>query len=169
MIDSTNETTLYLIGFRIEPDICDPQLYTIYVNDDRPIMFRGRPILFSKMELAQTALAKCDCGAAAFGPAPTDVYAVYDITNAICTLCENDEELHSEVLDLVNVILDFTICLKIKMPDGYREQLELLADHLTFQNNLRTFFSQHNLNRASFVNALYWAIGMIVYNSKIIA
>jgi hypothetical protein len=168
MKPSADDATLYLIGFRIEPDIFSPQLYTIYVNDDRPIMYQGQPILFSRAELAEIALSKSDCGAAAIGPAPAKLYAVFDITDAISTLTDKDEESKSEVLNLINLILDFTNCLNMKMPGNYRKELELLADHLTFQNNLTTFFNQHNLIRQSVIDALYWAIGMILYNSKII-
>ena len=76
--------TLYLVGFRIEPDIWEPQMYTIYVNDDRPILCEGQPILFPRADHAGIALAKSDCGAASLGPAPTELYTVYDLRTKSC-------------------------------------------------------------------------------------
>src|SRR6266478_7441907 len=52
------QSTLHLVGFRIEPDIYEPQLYTIYVDGDRPILCQGQPLVFFRPELAAAALRK---------------------------------------------------------------------------------------------------------------
>lgn len=165
-IDEDSE--LYLVGFRIEPDIFDPQMFTIYVNDDRPILFEGQPILFPRAELAPNALKKSDCGASSFGVAPTELYCVYDIASAIYTLNEKDEDESNEVLNLINLVLDFANCGKERMPATYRADLSLLADHLTFNYRFTEFLQQHELDRQRVIDALYWAIGMVIYTSKII-
>lgn len=159
---------LYLIGFRIEPDIFDPQMYTIYVNNDRPILYQGQPILFPRADLGAIALSKSDCGASAIGPAPTELDCVYDIADAIYTLNEKDDETSSELLDLINLVFDFAKCVKERMPESYRADLSMLADHLTFHHRFTDFLGQHNLDRQKITDALYWAIGMIIYTSKII-
>jgi len=163
------KATLYLIGFRIEPDIFDPQMYTIYINDDRPIMLKGQPILFPRAELATVALANSDCSASLVGPAPTELYAVFDIAEAIYTLNEKDEEGSNEILNLLNVILDFVKCVQITMPLNFHAILTTLADHLTFNKRLPEFFDQHGLTRQMVTDAIFWSIGMILYNAKIIA
>jgi hypothetical protein len=163
-----DEPTLYLIGFRIEPDIFDPQMYTIYVNDDRPILCKGQPILFPRSELAASALSKSDCGASLIGPASTELYTVYDITEAIYTLNVRDEDTSSELLNLINLIFDFCQCTKEEMPECYRKDLVMLADHLTFNNPFSDFLRQHNLSRQALTDAVFWSIGMIIYSSKII-
>jgi len=100
------DASLYLVGFRIEPEIFDVQMYTIYVDGDRPIMRKGFPILFPRPELAASALSKSDCGASEIGPAPTELHYVWDITAAVYTLKEKDEAPSSELLNFLNVILD---------------------------------------------------------------
>ena len=92
MSTGTDTSRLYLVGFRIEPDIAAPQMYTIYVDDDRPILCDNQPILFPKPELAEVALCKSNCGASLLGPAPTELYAVFDIANAFYSLIERDED-----------------------------------------------------------------------------
>src|SRR5437016_4803226 len=99
MSNDTERPTLDLIGFRIEPDIFEPQLYTIYVGGDRPILCGGQPILFVRPELAEAALQKSDCGAAAYGPAPSELYAVFDLADVIYTLNHKDEAENADVLD----------------------------------------------------------------------
>jgi hypothetical protein len=143
-------------------------MYTIYIDDDRPILYQGRPILFPRAELAPIALEKSDCGASAIGPAPTELWAVYDIADAIYTLNERGEEKESELLDLIIVILDFANCTNEKIPDNYRVDLCMIADHLTFDHCFSDFLQQHNLDRRRLTDALYWGIGMIIYKSKII-
>lgn len=156
---------LFLIGFRIEPDIFDPQIYTIYINDDRPILFQNRPILFASPGLSQSALEKSDCGAVRFGPAPTEVFAVFDITQAMQSLAEMECESRGEIVDLVNAMLDFGACIKAPVPRAYAEILPLLADHLTFQSNIASFFEGREATREDAANAMYWFMGMIMYYS----
>ena len=132
MENGSHHSPLYLIGFRIEPDIFEPQLYTIYVDGDRPILLEGRPIVFTKPELASVALNKSDCGASNFGSAPSDLYTVFDITKAIYLLNTMDEVTDSELLDFFNVLLDFINCIDEPMPNLYRSHLSMIADHLTF-------------------------------------
>ena len=76
MSSASTDGPLYLVGFRFEPDIYDPQLYTIYVHDDRPIMREGLPVVFPRPDLAAKALAQTDCGAVDLGEAPAELYTV---------------------------------------------------------------------------------------------
>jgi hypothetical protein len=163
-----DQSTLYLIGFRIEPDIYNPQLYTIYVDGDRPIMCQGQPIVFFRPDLATAALHKSDCGAAEIGPAPTELQAVFDIAAAIYTLNEEDEAEDAELLDCINILLDFANCVDELMPKEYRRSLEMLADHLTFNKRFAEFLESNNLERQKITDAIYWTLGMIVYQMKIV-
>jgi len=54
------------------------------------------------------------------------------------------------------------------MPDKYRASLEKLADHLTFNKRLSDFLEQNGLDRNEIVDAIYWSIGMIMYNATFI-
>jgi hypothetical protein len=165
---TTQLSTLHLIGFRIEPDIPEPQLYTIYVDGDRPILFQGQPIVFTRPELAPIALSQSDCGASALGPAPSELYTVFDLVEAVYTLSEKDEETGSETLDVINVLLDFVNCTSAPMPEMYRSALKSLADHLTFKNQFADFLMASGIERTMIIDAIYWTLGMIVYHMKLI-
>jgi hypothetical protein len=169
MSANTQQSTLYLVGFRIEPDIYDPQLYTIYVDSDRPITFEGQPLVFTRSDLAAAALRKSDCGAARIGPAPTELYAVFDIADAVYTLNMCDEAEDSELLDCINVLLDFVNCIAEPMPETYRSALERLADHLTFHKRFADFLASEKLERQTITDAIYWSLGLIVYQMKVVS
>lgn len=165
----TNEqATLYLVGLRIEPEIFEPQLYTIYVDDDRPITYKRQPILFVRPDLAEAALQKSDCGAAAFGPAPGEVYTVYDFAEALYTLRHRDEDQDSSLLDCINLVLDFCTVTEGTFPAGYRHCLESLADQLTFDRSFGEFVERNGISRTTVTDALYWSIGMIACQMKLL-
>ncbi len=168
MPNDAEPPTLYLLGFRIEPDLTEPQLYTIYVDDDRPILCGGKPILFVRPDLARAALQKCDCGAAAFGPAPSQLYAVFDFADAIHTLNLKDEAENAQLLDCINLLLDFCHCIDKPMPWAYRSCLEALADHLTFHKEFASFLSKKRIPRDAVTDAFSWCMGMIVYKMKLL-
>lgn len=167
MSTSLEQSTLHLVGFRIEPDIHEPQLYTVYVDGDRPIMRQGQPLVFGQADLAKAALDASDCGAAALCP-PTELYTVFDIAETVHTLSEKNEEAGSEVLDVINVLLDFANCVRVAMPQEYRSALEALADHLTFNKSFGEFLTTSGIQRTTVIDAIYWSLGMIVYNMKVI-
>ena len=168
MTSNTEQPTLDLVGFRIEPDIFEPQLYTIYVEGDRPILCEGQPILFTRPELAEAALQKSDCGAAAFGPAPSELDTVLDFTDAIYTLNEKDEAENAGLLDCINILLDFCNCIDQPVPVAYRSCLESLADHLTFNKEFASFLDERKISRDEVTDAIFWCIGMIIYWMKLL-
>ncbi|HEX6878800.1 MAG TPA: hypothetical protein VF135_00420, partial [Terriglobales bacterium] len=54
---------LYLVGFRLDPDADGPQFYTLFVlesENDRPLISKGRVVLFGVADRAAEALALSD-------------------------------------------------------------------------------------------------------------
>jgi len=165
MSSTQNDSELYLVGFRILSDSTNPQFYTLYVGCDRPIQLQDEPILFSQIELAKNALEICDCGAKELGSAPSDLYAVYDIALSLYLLCEADEQEGSELLDCINALLDITNATKETVPSTYRSLLHSFADHLTFNTNIDSYFTDNNIKRKEMLDAVYWCIGCITCNT----
>lgn len=168
MDSKTDDRELYLIGFRIEPDIAEPSVYSIYVDDDGPLLSNGLALFFPRRELAAKALAMSDLASSEINAAPTELQIVYDITDAIYTLQERDEDISNGLLDFINLLLDYAACLGVQIPDTYRKQLEMLVDHVTFHVAFADFLRENHLERQRLVDALYWGIGMMLYNSRII-
>jgi hypothetical protein len=160
---------LYLVGFRIDPDVSEPQVYTLYVDDERPVLRGGRPLLFIRPDIAENALKESDCGASAIGPAPQEVYAVFDIADCLFILDSKDEVPNGNVVDCINVLLDFANLLADPMPTQYRVSLEQLADHLTFNLHFADFLEKQNIPRRVLIDALFWCLGSVVCHGRIVA
>ena len=79
-----------------------------------------------------------------------------------------DEADSDQLLNCVNVLLDFANCIKEEMPGTYRSSLEKLANHLTFNSRFADFLSENHLSRRTLTDGIYWLLGMIVYQMKIV-
>lgn len=159
---------LYLVGFRIDPDEVEPQVYTLYVDCDRPILKEQHPILFVFPSLASKALSESDCGAAILGPVPDELYTVFDIADAFYTLEARDDALDSGLLDCINALTDFMPFFIDPMPEHYHSVLRRMADHLTFNLPFKEFIEEQGISRKTLTDAFYWSIGATIYSSKII-
>jgi len=160
-MDAASDETLYLVGFRIDPEVRDPQLYTLYVGCERPILRKGRPIVFARPDLAEAALQESDCGAPKVGPAPQEVYTVFDFAEALYILDSQDEAPKRGVVDCINVILDFVARVPDSMPTEYRSSLERLADHLTFHLRFAEFLQEQSISRENLTDAFFWSMGAV--------
>ena len=158
--------TLYLTGFRIDPDIYEPQFYTLYVDEDGPIMSAGCPVLFSRPELAAEAYRISDCDKSEYTEVPNELYIVYDLTEAIYVIDALDEAPSSSILNCLNVILDFANCLPDELPPLYRTSIEKLADQLTFEYSFGAFLEASGISRKDIVDGIYWCFGHTLYQMK---
>lgn len=161
--------TLYLVGFRIDPDLHNPQMYTLYIDEDRPITRQGQPLLFTRPNLADAALKESDCCSVLLKPAPHDVYAVFDIAGALYIFESKDEAPDGTALDCINAMLDFLALIEDVIPSGYRSIMEKLADHLTFNREFSDFLHEQSISRKDIVDAFFWCIGAIVCRTKILS
>lgn len=165
---SGQDIFLELIGFRFDPEIAEPLIYTITVSDERPILRDGYPIFFGTPQLGNQALAMSNCGASAFGPAPLEVSYVHDVTEVLYTLNEEDAAQSATLLDFINLILDISNATAFGLPDQYRSDLERFADHLTFHLEFGAFLKEQGLSRKALTDAIYWCVGMVACQMTII-
>jgi hypothetical protein len=168
-MDNTSEQhSLYLVGFRIDADRVEPQVFTVYIEGERPIFRDGQPILFTQPTLAPAALAISNCGASAYGAAPTELNCVFDLPSAIYVLAEENEAPDGETLDCINILLDFANHMDETIPVEYRSCLESLADHLTFNKEFAHFLIERGIDRRLIMDAVYWVVGAICCNVKFV-
>lgn len=158
--------TLYLTGFRLDPDIFDPQFYTLYLDDDGPIMSAGCPVLFSRPELALEAYRISDCDKTEYSEVPDELYTVYDLTETIYVIDSLDVAPHGSIVACLNVILDFANCLPDELPAAYRNAMERLADQLTFEYPFGAFLQTSGISRRDIIDGIFWCLGHTVYQMK---
>lgn len=82
--------------------------------------------MFNKPKFGEAAVARSDCGAAKYGPAPMEPWVDYDFVAAIYVLCEKDEAEGTGPLDCINLLLDIANCTGEGMPASYRKRLKHL-------------------------------------------
>ena len=153
---------LYLVGFRIDPEQTDPQVYTVYVDDERPILRERRPLL-SRPDLASRALRESDCGAASLGPAPQSYtqFLTLPTPKPLQQLNQETRRLYGELLNCINAIFDFVPFFADPMPEQYRSALRRLADHITFHKQFAEVWliKEQEISRVVLTDALFWSLG----------
>ncbi len=154
---------LYLVEFRLSSGTNGLCFYTLYIDDDQPITRRGRPIVFASTTLAEVALEASDFAEHRHLPLPNDVYAQFEVSDAICYLEDAAVEKlpNTELLDCVNLLLDFAKLVTFPLSKE-TESLGLLADHLTFSLDIGEFFRASSLTRVELSRAMKTCLGAIL-------
>lgn len=173
-----NSQPIYLTGFILDPDLEEPQLYTLYflddgrdkplVEDDRPIVHDGKIVFFTTPELAQTAFKLAEPELAYLNPNFEEVALVCNIAVILYMIHYEDIDNYATIIDSLNLIFDLVKATKIHMPEGYKKALYKFADHLTVEREYASFFSANNIARTLIGEATLWCVGAIVCKSIIL-
>jgi hypothetical protein len=166
-----------MVGVQLDPGhdraSAGPELYTLLLEarDERPVVSRGRIVLFTTPELAGLALRmEDDPGAGSTLAAPTDVYAVYPLGRALSLIRDPaatyDEE--GSIVDCLNLLFDCVRAVGLTIPAEYREPMRDMADHLTFSKSLGEHDSSVPGWRAPVLNGLLWCLGAVAANSIVL-
>lgn len=164
----TSDSQLYLVGFTFAQQVNFPQLYTISVDDDRPILLDGVPLMFADPDLGEQALRTSNCGAASIGPARSEVAYVFHFGQAIHTLQNEEVAPDAMLLDCCNALLDFHKCMADFVPREYNQQLGRFADHLTFDLDLASYFQDSGIARQQLLQIFFWSLGALHYHAIIV-
>lgn len=167
--------TISLIGFRVNPDCEEPELYILMICGDKdyPVMledyiiFFARPILGIKaMQLSsnidlQKILLKTMNDVA-------DVDLVVDIAEVLYLISHENVDNKATIINCLNTLFDLVLCTGIPMPSNYKEVLYNFADHLTFNQEFSSFLEQHSISRSWVRDAILWCMGAAVAKSKLL-
>ncbi|MGL5064473.1 MAG: hypothetical protein ACRC62_31175, partial [Microcoleus sp.] len=90
--DENLEKLLWLFGFRIDPEIEEPNLYTLIAYGDRelPLVAGGQLVFFTRPELAINALELCGINVSELGTPPTEIDAICDLAETLYLLDAED-------------------------------------------------------------------------------
>ncbi len=158
---------LEVVGFRIDTDVANPQFYLLYVTSEesRPLDCHGFPIIFFPQSKYQEALAISTCGCNHLPVEFMDDY--FDFTQMIYDLTELDETNNANLLDSLNLILDFVYFLpEERINARFKQIMETAADHFTFSKNIEELFEAVDFTRIELVQAIEWALGATLLWAK---
>lgn len=170
MTHSIHEKTLWLVGFRINPDNVDPEIYTLMViNDkDRPLVVDGQILLFSKPDLADKALSFAESDVKRLGPAPKEIDLVCDVAQMMHLIESEKIDPSAFILNCLNTLFDLINVSSFTMPAEYKRILYKFADHLTFNKEFESFLIKEDISREAIFNAIFWCIGIVATKAKLL-
>lgn len=114
-----------LCGLRFDEDSDYPDIYTILLQDREyswPIVSGGRPLFFTRLELARTALEMDDDPLMRTALLPEiTIYEtyIYDIPEILAMIERDNSDQKSLLLDFLNVLLDLVSATKLQLPATY--------------------------------------------------
>ena len=166
----SSDEALWIIGFRINPDNVDPEVYTLIVQRDkyRPLVVNGQIVFFSKPHLANRALELAEPDIKRLGPAPKDVALVCDVAKTLHLVESGNIDPSATIVNCLNTLGDLVADIGLPMPTNHKRILNTFADHLTFNRKFGNFLVQENISRSAIIDAILWCIGTIVSKARFI-
>lgn len=165
-----DDAVLYLVGFRINPDIEKPEVYTLLLcNDvDKPLITEdGYIVFFTKPEAASMALELGTDDFKKYAPAPNQVELVCDIAKMMFLISEKNCDPDATIINCLNTLSDLVATSDLEMPEEYRKLLFVdFAGVLTFNREYGNFFDQNGSLRTKVLDAVLWCIGLITIKAK---
>ena len=163
------EPRAWLVGFRLDPDSeGEPDLYTLYIDADRPLVSARSIVFFANPKMAATALARDDDLGVRTLSAPDDVEIVYDVPMALYRLASEDVDEGGDVVNLLNVMFDLLKASEIPWIAAIEDVLYPFADHLTFSTEFGAYLEAEAGRRQAVIDAILWSIGAIATHSTML-
>lgn len=160
-----------LIGFRINPDSEQPDVYTFTTYGVKNILFAsGDQIVFFTSKKAATRtfeLFETNMQQQLVALLKESELVIYDVAKALHILNHKDVDESAIVLDFLNILFDLVSATQILMPPNYKEKLYGLADYLTFDQDFVTYLNQNSLDRKDVIDAILWCCGAVIVSSKV--
>jgi hypothetical protein len=161
----TSDSTT-LCGFRFDDDSQDPDLYTVLlgIQDDRPIISRGRVVFFTRLELAPLALEMDDDATVRSLSLPelsVDETYIYDLNEVYALIAREARDDSALLVQFLNVLLDLLAATRMELPPYYREALFKFANHMTIEREFASFLEHEGISREQVRDGIFWCIGAI--------
>lgn len=167
--------TIDLIGFRVNPDCEEPELYILMIcaDKDYPLMVEGDIIFFTKPTLGLKAVqlsSNVDLQKIILKTMNDvdDVDFVVDIAEVLYLISDKNIDDQATIINCLNTLFDLVLCTGIPMPSNYKKLLYNFADHLTFHQEFSSFLEQHSISRSWVIDAILWCMNTVVAKSKLL-
>ena len=163
---------LFLTGFRVDADVDNPLFYTLWESvNGRPLDHNGYPIIFFSSDKWQEALAisTCQCNQLPIDTDSLSNCAYMDIAMAIYEIGLLDETAKVNIVDVVNLLLDFIAFLpEERVNMHYKKIMETAADYFTFNKSIEGLFQSVEFSRIELTQAIEWAVGATILYAKFV-
>ncbi len=160
---------LYLVGFRLDPDVEGPQFYTLFVlesENDRPLIANGRVLFFAEPSRAPEALALAENDMSRLGPAPGELEVFCDIAEALHIANAQDADSDGTLLETIALFDDLIRGIQINVPAQYMSILSALSERLATTPEFATMLAETGLDRETIEDALMWCVGAVAVKSR---
>ncbi len=160
---------LYLVGFRLDPEIEGPQFYTLFVlesENDRPLIANGRVLFFAALSSAAEALALADNDMSRLGPAPSELEMFCDIAEALHIANAQDADSDGVLLETIALFDDLVRAIHINVPAQYMSVLSALSERLATTPEFATMLAETGLDRETIEDALMWCVGAVAVKGR---
>ncbi len=162
---------LFLIGFRLDPKSSYPDFYAIFSEGENlwPLNIEKQIILFQNKKDSQTALdtfiqhegldaAKC----------PENEALVIDLAQTFFLITKGSEDSSAFILNAINILTDMLALTESNFLQYFKNDLDLLANHLTFHKSFGELFERGDLVRNEVLEALQWLLGVVISKSMFV-
>ncbi|QUY46219.1 hypothetical protein [Acaryochloris marina] len=163
-----NCESIWLIGFRFDPDIAKPDFLTLIFSgdEDLPLTLNNYILFFRDIKLIEI---EADPSSEIQNlQLPQEINLVVDIAEISYILFNEDIDESIAILDSLNIIFDLVKATGISFKPIDKKNLYALADHLTFSKDLSSFFCNIDITRENIHDAILWCIGAICSKSKLL-
>ncbi len=160
---------LYLVGFRLDPDVDGPQFYTLFVlesENDRPLVTNGRVVFFAEPSSAAEALGLAENDMSRLGPAPIELEVFCDVAEALHIANAQDTDSDGVLLETIALFDDLIRAIEINVPAQYMSVLSALSERLATTPEFATMLAESGLDRETIEDALMWCVGAVAVKSR---
>ena len=156
----------WLIAFHLDPDTEYPNIYTLFVTEDSPLVSDEYIVFFNEPGLASKAVEMYGDGVKDGLPQEVDLHCY--IAESLYLINSEAVDPSATIINSLNILLDLVKATRLSMPEEYERLLYAFADYLTFDRDLSVFFAQEGNTRSRVLDAVLWCIGAVVSKSKVL-
>jgi len=157
------------IGFRIDPEQDRPQLYSLMLGnesgDNFALVYEGQLAICLSPDKYDEALGLVGLDWQAMaGKVMPLLWIDFATAFYICESGGIDEQ--GRIVNVLNVVSDILIGLKIGVPAVFKSDLVSFADYVTFDRDVGAYFDLTPASKAKIIGGLQWCLGAIISRGR---
>jgi len=148
-----------------------PAIYVLVFYGETEVILNQRGVIISFRRLSQASsivrrFASGETCRCPFGS--NHVSLTCDLTELAQFIMYRRKDRHAKLLNGLNTLLELVDATKLEFPKQYKKSLYALADHVTFSDDVATFFSSSVFSRKQVLDAVLWSIGVVCTRTLIV-